>query len=754
MPKRISLAIMKPSNFLQPCVFLLTSILLCVCGSQAFADNAPSADKIAEWRKAAEQGDADAQSHLGFQYLLGEGVPKNDAEGAKWVSKAAEQGHANAQLNLGGCYTDGRGVPMDKKEAFKWYSKAASQGNADAQFHIGVSYLKGEGVPKDDAEAVRWLTKSAEQGQALAQLNLGACYGKGTGIPKDAKEGFKWMMKAAEQGQAAAQLNLGICYANGDGVIKNDAEATKWWRKAAEQGLDEAQCDLGSCYLKGAGVPKDQVLAYMWLNLSAAAGDATPAKARDALEKEMSPEQIEKAQTMSREWRPNNATPEPSPSAVTQEKLNLTAEEQVLRNLFTEMYIRRNAGGDEMINLLIKYGISRKGVWIPTDATSEQSKDRLRNLTSDLLQLAHTNEQAAALVTKFNLAILDNRVQERQRLAAAAKGNEPNVSEAVADDSFALIPAGEFTMGDTLDGDKNATPHNVSVSAFHMQKMEVSKAQWDEVREWGLTYGYSDLPEGKGKAADHPVQTVSWYDVVKWCNARSEMERLTPCYYTDKGQTLVYRSGNVDLDSTLVNWSGNGYRLPTEAEWEKAARGGLADRRFPSGDTISHEAANFSNNGKESYQAGTAGFHPACLAGSAPYTSPVASFAANGYGLHDMAGNVCEWCWDREGRYPATSQTDPRGAAAGSCRELRGGAWGSNAQACRVTSRNFIDPGAAYYNYGFRCVRSSMAPGPTVAETPEATEPQKPASKESVKPARGNSGNGSLRARTKQFDDL
>ena len=349
---------------------------------------------------------------------------------------------------------------------------------------------------------------------------------------------------------------------------------------------------------------------------------------------------------------------------------------------------------------------------------------------------------------------VQDQPQAKPHPAAVAKGGESIGVEAITADSFALIAAGEFTMGDALDGDKNAPPHKVSVSAFHMQKMEVSKAQWDDVREWGVKYGYSDLPEGKGKAASHPVQTVSWYDVVKWCNARSEMERLTPCYYTDKGQSLVYRSGSTDLESTMVNWCANGYRLPTEAEWEKAARGGLVNKRFPCGDTISHEAANFSNTGKQFYQAGTTGMHPACLAGGEPHTSPVGSFTANGYGLHDMAGNVCEWCWDRDGRYPSTVKTDPRGAAAGSCRVLRDGAWGSNAQTCRVAYRNFIEPGSAYYNYGFRCVRSSMAPGRPVVETAEVMEPQKTASKEPEKPARGRSGNGSLRARTKQFDDL
>ena len=110
---------------------------------------------------------------------------------------------------------------------------------------------------------------------------------------------------------------------------------------------------------------------------------------------------------------------------------------------------------------------------------------------------------------------------------------------------MALIPAGAFTMGDTLDGESDAIPTiSVTVSAFYMDVNLVSYSQWQSVYNWATNHGYGFDNAGSGKAANHPVQTVDWYDCVKWCNARSQQAGLTPVYYTDAELTQVYTNGD------------------------------------------------------------------------------------------------------------------------------------------------------------------------------------------------------------------
>ena len=258
---------------------------------------------------------------------------------------------------------------------------------------------------------------------------------------------------------------------------------------------------------------------------------------------------------------------------------------------------------------------------------------------------------------------------------------------------------------DLVGGLSELPVHTVYVSTFYMAEYMVTKGLWDEARLWGLTHGYTDLSEGYAKVGDHPVGQIDWYDMVKWCNAKSEMEGLTPVYTLSGG---VYRT--TKSNAVVCNWAANGYRLPTEAEWEKAARGGLSGKNFPWGDTITQSQANY-----YSYEYGgypydvspTKGFHPIYGTGATPYTSPVGSFAPNGYGLYDMAGNMWEYCWDWSASYAGFAQTDPRGPASGTDRVFRGGCWNEIAYNCRVACRSPF-PGYNWTELGFRVARSSV----------------------------------------------
>jgi formylglycine-generating enzyme required for sulfatase activity len=258
--------------------------------------------------------------------------------------------------------------------------------------------------------------------------------------------------------------------------------------------------------------------------------------------------------------------------------------------------------------------------------------------------------------------------------------------------NMALIPAGSFTMGNCMgpsEGDSWELPlHTVSVSAFYMDQYLVTKSLWDTVYQWAIAHGYSFDHAGSGKASTHPVQDIDWCDCVKWCNARSEQEGRVPAYYTDAGLSVRYRTGQVE---PYVNW-GSGYRLPTEAEWEKAARGGASGQRFPWGNTISWSQANYYSwglgNPRYPYDVNpTSGYNPAWNSGGPSYTTPVGTFAANGYGLYDMAGNVYQFC---------------------SSHMARGGSWVSYANGCRVAGGS---GGGSTFSVGYIGFRSVLPAG-------------------------------------------
>ncbi|MBS4029726.1 MAG: formylglycine-generating enzyme family protein [Ignavibacteriales bacterium] len=254
------------------------------------------------------------------------------------------------------------------------------------------------------------------------------------------------------------------------------------------------------------------------------------------------------------------------------------------------------------------------------------------------------------------------------------------------------VQGGTFQMGSNVSSDEQPI-HSVTLSNFSISTYEITYKQWNEAQDWGLSNGYTDLPDGrKGYTGDstHPVTEVSWYDIMKWCNALSEQNGRTPVYYSNSNFTTVYKTGNTDLQNTYVNWSANGFRLPTEAEWEYAARGGIhaSDNYTYSGSNdVNAVAWNYNNSGSNTHLGGTK--------------------QANQLGIYDMSGNIWEWCWDWYGSYSSSAQTNPQGPTSGSHRVLRGGSFDSNYDACRVAVRvNGSGPDLRDFIIGFRCART------------------------------------------------
>jgi formylglycine-generating enzyme required for sulfatase activity len=270
----------------------------------------------------------------------------------------------------------------------------------------------------------------------------------------------------------------------------------------------------------------------------------------------------------------------------------------------------------------------------------------------------------------------------------------------LTDTSMAPVNGGTFQMGSATGDPAEQPVHTVIVSSFDMDITEVTFGKWTSVREWALTHGYTDLPvgaNGYNGTTDQPVTEVNWYDAVKWCNARSEMDSLAPVYFTDSAQAEIYRTGVISLVNEAVNRTAAGYRLPTEAEREFAAMGGTQSHgyTYSGSDVVDSVAWTTSNSGGHTY--------------------PVKSLAANELGLYEMSGNVAEWCWDRWGPYTAASQTDPQGPVDGPLRDIRGGHWGTTDNEAAVKFRSFGVIGQRIANIGFRCVRIQQ-PGTDVGE--------------------------------------
>jgi len=262
-------------------------------------------------------------------------------------------------------------------------------------------------------------------------------------------------------------------------------------------------------------------------------------------------------------------------------------------------------------------------------------------------------------------------------------------------DSMVWIEGGTFTMGSTDSEpghNENAEPQRqVTISGFYIGKYEVTQKEFQEVMGRNPSWF---------RGNNLPVEQVSWYDVVEYCNKRSQKEGLNPAYTIEKNKIDPNNTDRFDNLKWTVTWNrdADGYRLPTEAEWEYACRAGTTTP-FNTGDNITTRQANY--NGNYPYNNNAEGEY-------LQKTTPAGSFAPNAWGLYDTHGNVWEWCWDLYGKYASGPQTDPVGESKWSFRSFRGGGWFNEGSRLRSADRSNGFPAYRFYNLGFRLARNGQ----------------------------------------------
>jgi formylglycine-generating enzyme required for sulfatase activity len=288
------------------------------------------------------------------------------------------------------------------------------------------------------------------------------------------------------------------------------------------------------------------------------------------------------------------------------------------------------------------------------------------NLNLFLAQILNIDTAALLAGSDVEYRTITDGLHLMPELSFQLTGIRSELSDYSVPANMLWIGGGTFRMGNS-DGEVDEQPvHSTHVSGFFMGKAEVTQKEYETI--------IGNSPSTT-KGENLPVTNVSWFDVVEYCNKLSTKSGLTPAY-----------SGS--NDNITCNFTANGYRLPTEAEWEYAARGGNRDMlsfAYAGGNTANVLGWHTGNSEQRAHE----------IAGKQP----------NSLGLYDMSGNVWEWCWDWYGAYTSAEATDPKGATRGDNRIVRGGSWKSDTSKLRSTYRNTAPPVGSYDDVGFRVIR-------------------------------------------------
>ncbi len=337
-------------------------------------------------------------------------------------------------------------------------------------------------------------------------------------------------------------------------------------------------------------------------------------------------------------------------------------------------------------NLGIRGILDRTTKGVSTLSNKAQIPGRYDELTGDFVFVTTNN-----VVTNVEIPIRQEELEivgepsifsewaVKEEEKAKSKGNSNTKFTDLPFSDMVFIPGGTFQMGDVKgEGESDEKARTVTLDGFWMSKYEIKQAQWEAVM--------GNNPSYFSNCSNCPVENISWYDAVDFCNKLSDLI----------GKQRVYKRDGLRVE---INAYADGYRLPTEAEWEFAAGGGVNNRtRFGNGkDILSPQEANF--NGNMSYKKAYSkeGINR-------EKTLPVGSFKPNSLGLYDMTGNVSEWCQDWYNWYSAKEESNPIGELIGTTKVYRGGAWGNIPSKMRVSSRASKDPESKGRFTGLRIV--------------------------------------------------
>ena len=591
------------------------------------------------------------------------------------AKQLAEQGDASAQYDLAYMYEMGHYTDKDIKKAIYWYTKSANQGFAEAQYYLGCLNLAGFGMEKNIPLALQWFTKAAEQDHPVAQFTLGALYHDGNDVKQNYQKSLFWYQQAAEQGYGKAQENLAYMAAGGEGMEVNIPMAIKWYREAAQQGLAESQYNLAIYHIRGEWLKRDLTWARYWLKKAVKNG-LEQAKYTLASLDELEQDEERESQRHEKASLEKIFSEEEAMSCfciaadiIKQNGLPLMPPVIFMFSDNEEFLIYK----DLMMYSIYLLGMKSDYNW--TQIYDEAVKPD--NLTKAVKHLSRFSESKKKYASAFLYKIVEDDADIEHRSVRYSQYNlycqkcgirsvfgegledllcykmcKMNGRDSIpAPDYITLdvdglefdmvrVEGGTFIMGNDDPGTSedgfstidNPT-HKVTVDPFYIGDSVVTEKLWAKVMG-GSTKDDNDVPK-----------CASWYECQEF------IEKL----------------------SKLLDLS---FRLPTEAEWEFAARGGNESEgyQYSGSDEIDDVGyVDFNSDGE---------------------LHEISQKYMNELGIYDMSGNIFEWCsdWVDANYYYCSPVDNPQGPAEGTEKVIRGGSFSLDEFFSRVEIRCAMDP--------------------------------------------------------------